>query len=77
MELSGCSDETTQHIASTQEMSEPLHRFDQDDFHVWVNAIQEECNYILTTNHRRFPSEIGNIKRIHPSDFYRYLSNPY
>lgn len=76
VELSGCNHKVAQEIASTQEMSEPLGRFDQDDFHVWITAIKEECDYILTTNHRRFPSLIGNIQRIHPSDFYEHLSNP-
>ncbi|WP_156942528.1 hypothetical protein [Alkalihalobacterium bogoriense] len=56
-------------------MSELL-RFDRDDFRVWLTPIQEECDYILTSNHRRFPSEIGSIKRIHPSDFYERLTNP-
>ncbi|NNU92497.1 PIN domain-containing protein [Geobacillus sp. NFOSA3] len=76
VELSGCDHETAKQIVSSQEMSEPLYRFDQEDFHVWITAIQEECNYILTTNHRRFPAQIGPIKRIHPSDFYNHLSNP-
>lgn len=75
VELSGCDHETARRIATSQEMSEPLYRFDQDDFHVWITAIEQRCNYILTTNHRRFPSEIGTIKRIHPSDFYNYLSS--
>ena len=72
-ELSGCSDETAKEIAATQEMSEPLYRFDQDDFHVWATAIQQECEYIISTNTRRFPSKIGKIKRIHPSEFYQQL----
>ncbi|QSB49419.1 MULTISPECIES: PIN domain-containing protein [Bacillaceae] len=76
VELSGCDHETAKQIVSSQEMSEPLYRFDQEDFHVWITAIQEECDYILTTNHRRFPAQIGPIKRIHPSDFYEHLSNP-
>jgi len=76
VELSGCDNATARQIAASQEMSEPLYRFDQDDFHVWITAIQEECDYILTTNYRRFPSEIGKIKRIHPSDFFEQLSNP-
>jgi hypothetical protein len=59
VELSECSHKTAKEIVSSQVMSEPLRRFDQDDFHVWITAIQEECDYILTTNHRRFPSEIG------------------
>lgn len=74
VELSGCDPDMARRIAASQEMSEPLYRFDQDDFHVWITAIREECDYILTTNHRRFPSEIGPIKRIHPSDFYKQLS---
>lgn len=71
--LSECSDEEAKQIASSHEMSEPLRRFDQDDFHVWVTAIQEECDYIVTANTRRFPAEIGNIQRIHPGDFFDYL----
>lgn len=71
--LSGCSDEFAKQIAAGQEMSEPLHQFDQDDFHVWVTAIQENCDYIVTTNTRRFPSQIGKIQRIHPGDFYDFL----
>ncbi|GGN61508.1 PIN domain-containing protein [Oceanobacillus indicireducens] len=60
-------------FAGSQEMSEPLHRFDQDDFHVWITVIQEKCDYIVTTNTRRFPSQIGNIQRNHPGDFYDFL----
>ncbi|WP_245613767.1 hypothetical protein [Alkalihalobacterium bogoriense] len=76
MELSGCSHQTAEEISSSLEMSEPLSRIDQDDFCVWLTPIQEEYDYILTSNHRRFPSEIGSIKRIHPSDFYERLTNP-
>ncbi|QQK80457.1 PIN domain-containing protein [Salicibibacter cibi] len=75
VELSDCDHETSRQIASTQEMAEPLLRFDQEDFHVWITAIQESCDYILTTNHRRFPSNIGKIERIHPGEFYSYLEN--
>lgn len=76
IDLSGCSHEIATEIAETQELSEPLRRFDQDDFHVWITAINEKCDYILTTNRRRFPSEIGRIKRLHPSALYEDLSNP-
>nr|WP_308462044.1 PIN domain-containing protein [Planococcus sp. CP5-4] len=62
-------------MAEKQEMSEPLSKFDQDDFHVWVTALQENCNFILTSNHRRFPAEIGETKRIHPVRFYEELLN--
>ncbi|MBB4073316.1 hypothetical protein GGR02_001078 [Anoxybacillus voinovskiensis] len=75
VELSGCDHETAKQIITSEEMSEPLYRFDQEDFHVWITAIQEECDYILTTNYRRFPAQIGSIKRIHPREFYRYLSD--
>nr|WP_280688996.1 PIN domain-containing protein [Lentibacillus salicampi] len=74
-ELSGCSNEMAEHITSSLGMSEPLYRFDQEDFHVWVTAIQEECDYIVTANSRRFPAKIGNIERIHPFKFYDYLDS--
>lgn len=75
IELSGCDRYTAQTIVEKQEMLEPLSKFDQDDFHVWVTALQENCNFILTSNHRRFPAEIGDIKRIHPVRFYEELLN--
>lgn len=75
IELSGCDRVTAQNIAEKQEMSEPLSKFDQDDFHVWVTALRENCNFILTSNHRRFPAEIGEMKRIHPKDFYEEFLN--
>lgn len=73
IELSECDRDTAQNIVQKQEMSEPLSNFDQDDFHVWVTALRENCNFILTSNHRRFPAEIGDIKRIHPIRFYEDL----
>lgn len=73
IELSECDHDTAKNIAEKQEMTEPLAKFDQDDFHVWVTAIREDCNLILTSNHRRFPYEIGEIKRIHPEHFYANL----
>ncbi|WP_010530033.1 PIN domain-containing protein [Lentibacillus jeotgali] len=74
-ELSGCSNEMAEQIAYSLEMSEPLYRFDQEDFHVWVTAIQEECDYIVTANSRRFPAKTGNIERIHPIEFYDCLDS--
>ncbi|RNF39615.1 PIN domain-containing protein [Planococcus salinus] len=59
VELSGCDYNTAKTIAKKQEMAEPLSNFDQDDVHVWVTAIQENCDIILTSNIKRFPSEIG------------------
>ncbi|MDN4608151.1 PIN domain-containing protein [Sporosarcina highlanderae] len=72
--LSGYTLQEVDDIAAAQELSEPLHRFDQDDFHVWVTAIQMECDYIVTANTKRFPNRIGYIKRMHPRDFYAMLT---
>lgn len=72
--LSGHTMEEVDDIAANEELSEPLHKFDQDDFHVWVTAIQTECNYIVTANSKRFSKQIGKIERIHPSDFYYMLT---
>lgn len=74
-ELSGCSNEMAKQIAASQELREPLHRFDQNDFHVWVTAIKEECNVIVSSNTSRFPSRIGNIERIHPKQFYNAMNS--
>ncbi|MFD1031892.1 PIN domain-containing protein [Metaplanococcus flavidus] len=74
VELSECSLDTAREIIASQEMAEPLNKFNQADFHVWVTAIQRDCDYIMTANHRRFPSKIRKIQRIHPHDFCtRYL----
>lgn len=74
VELSGCTIEKARAIVKQQEMSEPLHQFDQNDFHVWVTAIQTDCRYIVTSNNRRFPERMGSIERIHPLDFYNLIS---
>ncbi|HEU5138458.1 MAG TPA: PIN domain-containing protein [Bacillales bacterium] len=74
IELSGCTSEQARQIVEQQEMSEPLHQFDQNDFHVWVTAIQADCRYIVTSNTHRFPAKIGSIERIHPLDFYKLVS---
>ncbi|GEL76674.1 PIN domain-containing protein [Tenuibacillus multivorans] len=42
IELSACVRETALEIAASQDMSVPLREFDQNDFHVWITAIQEE-----------------------------------
>lgn len=71
--LSGHTIDEVDDIAANQELSEPLHNFDQDDFHVWVTAIQTKCDFIVTANTKRFPKQIGKIKRIHPREFYNLL----
>lgn len=73
-ELSGYTIHEVDDLAASQELSEPLHKFDQDDFHVWATAIQTGCNYIVTANSKRFPKRIGHIERIHPRDFYNMLT---
>ncbi|WP_404406233.1 PIN domain-containing protein [Jeotgalibacillus malaysiensis] len=71
--LSGYTIEEADDFAASSELEEPLHQFDQNDFHVWITAVQTECDLIVTSNTKRFPKHIGNIKRIHPSDFYRLI----
>ncbi|WP_204553377.1 PIN domain-containing protein [Bacillus ectoiniformans] len=73
VELSGCTEEEADHIVASQEMNEPLYKFDQNDFHVWVTAIQTQCDFIVTSNSKRFPERIGNIQRIHSLDFYNMI----
>lgn len=68
-ELSGCSQENAEHIIRTAGMEEPLTQYDPDDMHVWLAAIQQQCDYIVTSNTRRFPSRIGSVRRIHPQEF--------
>ena len=72
--LSGHTIDEVDDIAASQELSEPLYKFDQNDFHVWVTAIQTRCNYIVTANTRRFPKQIGEIKRIHPRDYFNIVT---
>lgn len=75
IELTGLSNDDAEKLAIKQskEMKVPLNKFDQEDFHIWATAIQHECEYIISTNTRRFPSEIGKIKRIHPMEFYQQV----
>lgn len=56
-------------------MQEPLREFDEQDVHVWVTAIQENCSFIVTNNTKRFPKSIGDIQRIKPGDFYHLIMN--
>lgn len=73
VELSGCTREEANRIVSQEQMDKPLHHFDENDFHVWVTAIIEKCNFILTNNTKRFPEKIGNITRVKPGDFYNMI----
>lgn len=73
VELSACNDETAIEITKSEEMHIPLHKFDQNDFHVWITAINENCHYIVTSNDKRFPKYIGKIQRIHPLSFYEMI----
>lgn len=74
IELSGCSHERALEIVQQQEMHEPLRNFDRNDFHIWVTAIEQDCDVILTSNAHRFPSQIGRIRRVHPKQFYGDLN---
>jgi hypothetical protein len=61
-------------IGKNDDMEQPLHKFDLQDFHVWATAIGTRCDYIVTSNTRRFPENIGTIKRISPLDFYNFFA---
>lgn len=73
VELSGCTSDEAMRIILQQQMQEPLHHFDENDFHIWVTAIIESCNYIITNNTKRFPEKIGEINRIKPGEFYNLI----
>ena len=68
-ELSGCTQVDTVEIIRTAGMDQPLSHYDPEDMHVWLSAIQEKCDYMVTSNTRRFPECIGRIQRIHPKEF--------
>lgn len=65
--------EETKTIIETAGMDEPLSKYDPNDMHVWLGAIEENCDYIVTSNEHRFPQKIGKIKRIRPTEFYSRL----
>ena len=73
VELTGSTSTEVEQIIKTEGMEEPLHKYDPEDAHIWVTAIQERCDYIVTSNTHRFPERIGNIKRIHPRDFLYHV----
>lgn len=72
--LSNCSLQEAQKILQQTEMKEPLYKFDQNDFHVWITAIKENCDLIVTSNKDKFPSKIGKITRVHPVQFFNSLN---
>lgn len=74
-EISGISTIKAILLAESKGMQEPLREFDEQDVHVWVTAIQEKCSFIVTSNTKRFPKTIGEIKRIKPGDFYNMIMN--
>ncbi|WP_245833049.1 PIN domain-containing protein [Oceanobacillus timonensis] len=75
MELTSLNHEEAKKLAihQTGKMKIPLNYYNQEDFHVWAAAIQQNCQYIITTNTRRFPSQIGKIKCLHPAVFYQHI----
>lgn len=72
-EISGISTEEAIKLAMANGMNEPLRNFDEQDVHVWVTAIKEKCSFIVTSNSKRFPKFIGDIKRIRPGDFHNLI----
>ncbi|QHW31853.1 PIN domain-containing protein [Paenibacillus rhizovicinus] len=71
--ITGCSEEQALHIITGNGMELPLEKYDAQDFHVWASAVEQHVDAILTANTKRFPSQIGNIQRVDPRDFYTYL----
>jgi len=69
-EISETSKEDTLRLAKETELQHPLRYYDEQDVHVWVTALQNNCSFIVTNNTKRFPETIGQIKRIKPGDFY-------
>ncbi|WHY81452.1 PIN domain-containing protein [Siminovitchia fortis] len=72
-EISELSTEKAVLLAEENGLQKPLRQYDEQDVHVWVTAIQENCSYIVTNNTRRFPETIGKIKRIKPGEFYNMV----
>ena len=72
-EISGLSTEEAVCLAEEQGLQKPLREYDEQDVHVWVTAIQENCSYIVTKNIKRFPETIGEIKRLKPGKFYNII----
>lgn len=70
-ELSGVSTKEAISLAEERGLQDPLRNYDEQDVHVWVTAIQYQCSYIVTSNTKRFPEKIGNIKRVKPGEFYK------
>lgn len=62
-------------IITEEDMYLPIENYDLNDFHVWSTAIENKCDYIITSNTRRFPEKVGAIKSIHPIDFLRILDS--
>jgi hypothetical protein len=73
VKFSGCSTEEAKAILVQGPMKELLHKYDENDFHVWITAIKSQANVILTSNTNRFPKQIGNMNSIHPKIFLKYL----
>lgn len=69
LKIATCTDFQAKKIIQQHDMHLPLEQFDIHDFHVWVTAIEENCDYIVTQNTHRFPAYIGSITRIAPIDF--------
>ncbi|MDQ0220707.1 PIN domain-containing protein [Peribacillus cavernae] len=72
-ELTLMTQEQVVFILEDNNMTKPLSEFDLQDAHVWTTAVATECEYIVTSNKRKFPETIGNIERIHPIDFAKLI----
>ena len=64
--LSGHTLSEVDDIAANQELSEPLHKFDQDDFHVWSGRLPRPPLRRTAPRPRR-PAPIGVPHRRGPA----------
>ncbi|GAB1786103.1 PIN domain-containing protein [Priestia megaterium] len=71
--LSSVSKEQAAALLEREESKVPLYRYDINDAHVWMTAIETKCDFIVTSNSNKFPEYIGNIRRIHPVEFAKLI----
>jgi len=56
-EISECSTQTAVAIAEDRGLKQPLINYDENDVHVWVTAIAQNCNYISHQQYKALPSK--------------------
>ncbi|WP_404459823.1 PIN domain-containing protein [Sutcliffiella horikoshii] len=75
LQIMSLSEAQLKELIIEKDMQLPLEDYDINDFHVWSTAIENNCDYIITSNTKRFPKKVGPITRIHPIEFLRILES--